>query len=287
MRSLIRILVIFFIFGVSGCGLYEGSKNMDSSLRVVSLSPSATEILFSLGLDSEIVGVTSYCDYPDKAKTKEKIGSYIEPSIEKIISLKPTLIISCGNLSQGDAKKLKDMGFNVGIFSPKNIGELIVTIDSIGKLTGKEENSNKLIASINGKLQNIKREVDLIPTDNRPKVYVEVSWDPLITAGKGSFVDEAITLAGGRNIAYDLKNPYAAISSEIVLTRDPDYIFLGYMLKGSDNSGIFSRLGWENVAAIKNKKVFSDIDPNILLRIGPRVIDGIEMIHERMYKGRL
>jgi len=123
----------------------------------------------------------------------------------------------------------------------------------------------------------------MVPENKKPKVFIEVWHDPLITAGKGSFVDELITLAGGRNIAYDTRRPYSIFSWEEVISRNPDCIILTYMEKEKPAKIMDSRLGGKEILAVKNNRVYADINPDILIRPGPRVVEGIEEIYTRLY----
>ena len=121
---------------------------------------------------------------------------------------------------------------------------------------------------------------------NRKKVYVEIWDDPLTSCGRGSLLDEVITSAGGLNITGNINMLYPMISQEFIIKENPDFIILGYMSRNQKNTvnAILNRLGWQDISAVKNKNVISDIDPNIFLRPGPRLIDGIEEIHKRIYK---
>lgn len=283
---MLKSLIFFICFILCGCSNAKDSVIKSDGLRIISLSPAGTEILFALGLQDKIIGVTSFCDYPKEAKLKEKIGSFTEPNTEKIISLKPNLIISVGNFRLEKINRLKKLGLNVHIYDPKNIKGLIETINSIGALTGKVNEGKMLNDSINLRIAKVQAEVAKIPYEKRLKVYIEISSDPIFSAGKGSFIDEVINLAGGVNITSDLKYSYSAISPEVVVKRNPDFIFLGYMIKNtSDIEMVKHRLGWENISAVKNDRVYNDLDPDIFLKLGPRIVDGIEIINKRIYGG--
>ncbi len=251
--------------------------------RYISLAPSTTEILFALGLDDEVAGVSSYCNYPRQALSKEKVGGFSRPNLEKIVSLRPDYVFCTGLEQAPIIAELKRLGLNVYISDPANIKELISSISDIGKITGRQKEAGDLIRAMGIKIEEISAKVRLVPENKRPKVFIEVWHDPLTTAGIGSFVDEMVTLAGGRNIAYDTKRPYSIFSTEEVISRNPDCIILTYMEKEKPLKLMEQRFGWKNVAAVKNNRIYSDIDPNILIRPGPRVAAGIEEIHKRLY----
>lgn len=251
--------------------------------RIISLAPSTTEILFSLGLDDEIVGVTTFCNYPVKALAKEKIGTFSQPDIEKILSLKPDLIFATGLEQASTVEKLKQLELKVYVSDPSNIEELFNSIIEIGRLVFREKEASDLISQMKIKIAQIRIKSKSIPQDKRPKVFIEIWNDPLMTAGEGSFVDELISLAGGINIAYDVPRAYSYFSPEQVIKRNPDCIILGYMGKDKGQDIIGNRLGWKKIKAVKNNHIYNDINPDLFLRPGPRLVEGLEKIHKKLY----
>jgi len=185
--------------------------------RYISLAPSTTEILFALGLDEEIAGVSSYCDYPELARSKEKIGSFSQPDIEKILSLKPDIVFSTGLEQQAVVEELKKLGLKVMVSDPQNFSELYDSISEIGKLTAKENAARELISKMKKDIGEVVSQSRAIATGKRKKVFVEIWHDPLMTAGKNTFVNELITFAGGINIAEDAAKPYSFFSAEDVI----------------------------------------------------------------------
>jgi iron complex transport system substrate-binding protein len=263
----------------------QGSVYAEKNLRIVSLAPSITEILFALGLGEDIVGVSSHCNYPQEALAKEKIGSFSHPSIEKIINLRPDLILLTGLEQQLIAEKLKKLKLNFLLVYPSNIEGLLSSIRKIGKATGSEDKAGHLINEINRGLNELKEKVGQIPQDNRKTVFIELWYNPIITAGGGSFVNELIELAGGINIVSDTPRAYSMVSPELVISRNPDCIILGYMERVSfGKQRINARIGWENISAVKNDKIFNNIDPDLILRPGPRCIQGAREIYRRLYE---
>ena len=251
--------------------------------RYVSLAPSTTEILFSLGLEHEIVGVSAYCNYPDQAKNKTRVGDFSRPNIEKIVSLKPDYIF-CTGLEQSEViAQLRQLNFNIYVADPVNIEELFKTINEIGEITHKEKAASELIAEMKNRIKAITSKVELIPVGKRIKVFLEIWHEPLMTAAKGSFVDELITLAGGINIAHDLIRPYCNFSAEKVISLNPQCIILAYMDREPPLKLIKQRFGWGKIDAVKNGRVFNDVNPDVLLRPGPRITQGLEEVYKRLY----
>lgn len=251
--------------------------------RYISLAPSTTEILFALGLDEEIIGVSVYCNYPLQANDKAKVGDFSRPNIEKIIFLKPDYIF-CTGLEQAPViAQLKQLNFNIYVADPVSIVELFKTIKDIGKITHKEEAALLLIEMMQNKINVVVSKVNLIPLNKRIKVFVEIWHEPLMTAAKGSFVDELITLAGGINVAHNLIRPYCNFSAEKVINLNPQCIILAYMDSQVPLKLIKQRFGWDRISAVKNGRVFNDIDSDTLLRPGPRITQGLEEIYKRLY----
>jgi iron complex transport system substrate-binding protein len=251
--------------------------------RYISLAPSTTEILFALGLDDEIIGVSSFCNYPPKAKAKEKIGDFSSPNIEKILALKPDYIF-CTGLEQTPAiESLKRYGLPVYVADPKNIQELLESIKQIGELTKRNTQAQQVIVAMQDEITKITQQAQRIPADKRLKIFIEIWFEPLTTAGKGSFIDELITLAGGINIAKNTLRPYSIFSPEEVIKQNPDCIFLTYMNEEKPIELVKKRFGWQQINAVRNNRIYNDIQPDILLRPGPRITKGLKLLFEKLY----
>ena len=263
-------------------GLFTGEVTQ-ADQRYISLAPSTTEILFALGLDKEIVGVSAYCNYPEQVKNKAKVGDFSNPSIEKIISLKPDYIF-CTGLEQAPViAQLRQLNLNAYVADPTNTEELFKSIREIGKITNKTAEASGLIEKMSLEIAAVISKVRLIAQERRVRVFIEIWHEPLMTAGYGSFVDELITLAGGINIAHDVVRPYCNYSSEKVISLNPQCIIMAYMDKETPLRLIKQRFGWDKIDAVRNERVFNDINPDILLRPGPRITKGLSEIYKRLY----
>jgi len=282
MKKLILIIILFLLGAVPVKAISANTKGTVPK-RYISLAPSTTEILFALGLGNEIVGVSSYCNYPQKAKSKENMGEFSHPNIEKILSLKPDYVFCTGLEQAPIITELKRQNLEVYVSDPKNMEELLNSIREIGKITSKEKVAESLIRNMKQGVEEITSRVTLIPQNKRPKVFIEIWHDPLTTAGKDSFIDELITLAGGINIAYDTKRAFSIFSPEEVIKRNPDCIILTYMDKEKPSRLLGERLGWGEIRAVKNNRLYNDINPDLLLRPGPRLVQGLKEIYKRLY----
>ncbi|MCM8791764.1 MAG: cobalamin-binding protein [Candidatus Omnitrophica bacterium] len=271
-----KLIVILFTVVWLSKSIYAGEK-----IRIVSLTPSITEILFALGLDEEIVGVSSFCNYPKKTSNRPKVGSFSKPDVEKIISLKPDIVF-CTDMEQKEViNQLGQLKLNVYISNPKNVEELFLSIREIGFLTNRTKKAETLINNMRKDINVIVEKTKNIPFDKRPKVFL-ILWDePLMTAGYGSFIDELIYLAGGINIAHRLKRPYSYFSLERLIKEDPDCIIATHM--GKNKIDFKKNFIWNTLKATRDNRIYTDIEPDILLRPGPRLTEAIFKIHKRLY----
>jgi iron complex transport system substrate-binding protein len=238
--------------------------------RIISLAPNTTEILFALGLGDYIVGVDEFSNYPDKAKNIERVGSFNNPNIENIILLKPDFIIVNTELENDKADYLKGMGIKIMVISPKNIEGLCNDIKTLGAVFDREKNAEAIIKDIKIRTRDVSHNIK----GERPKVFVQLFDDPLITVS--SFISDIIGLAGGDNIAQDIKAEAGIFSYEALIQRNPDII----IIIGFSGNANFP----DSINAVKNNKVYKNLDPDILLRPGPRVIEAIEQLNRIFYE---
>lgn len=252
--------------------------------RIISLAPSHTEILFKLGLGASVVGVTTYCDYPEEAKAKEKVGDSMTVNVEKIIELNPDLVIQYGSGSEESNKKIRDAGITLLSYEPESIDEVISVIEKIGDITNSKIAATMVTVDMMSKKEYI---VNRVSKAEKVKVFYEVWDEPLMAAGPGSFLDELITLAGGDNVAKDAQSAYAQFDVEQMIERNPDVYITAKDSENKTVESIKSRQGYDIINAIKNDRVYI-LEPNIISRPGPRIVDGLELIaksiHPELFK---
>lgn len=244
--------------------------------RIISLAPNITEILFSLGLDDKIAAVTNNCDYPAEAFKKQKIGD-IHINTEKIISLKPDLIISEGSVLLETSKKLGKLGIPILIVRSDTIDNFKNSFLTIGKACGKEKEAVKLIKSMENQMASLEKKLKKIK-QKKPKVYLEIWNMPLQTTGDGTFINEIIQKAGGENIFKDAKCKYPIVNMEEIITRDPEVI----ILTTSKIKDIYSKENWKKISAVKNKRVY-EINPDIISRPTLRLEDALKFLSKKFY----
>ncbi|WIV13873.1 cobalamin-binding protein [Proteiniborus sp. MB09-C3] len=247
--------------------------------RIVSLAPSHTEILFALGLKNEIVGVSTYCNYPEEATEKEKVGDAFNVNIEKILELNPDLVIQYGSGKEDVNKKLKDAGIVVLSYEPESVDQVISLIEEIGRITNSMVQAKAVTTDMMSKRDYIVNKVSSV--EKKAKVFFEVWNEPLQTAGPGSFIDELIRLAGGENIAGDAEGAYAQFDLEQLIERDPDVYLMSKDLETKTIESVKARPGYSELSAIKNDRIYI-LDPLISIP-GPRIVEGFEIVAKSIY----
>ncbi|GHH96826.1 ABC transporter substrate-binding protein [Neobacillus kokaensis] len=252
--------------------------------RIVSLIPSNTEIAYALDLGKEVVGVSDFDNYPEDVTKKEKIGG-MEINLEKIIALKPNLVLahaSSAHNSEAGLKQLQDAGIAVlTVNDAQNFDQVYDSILMVGKAAGETTKAEELVSEMKEKLAGIKEKAATIK--DKKKVLVEVSPAPEIySPGNNTFMNEMLTIINAENITSDL-NGWAKIDQEAMIKRNPDVILTtyGYYVKNPVDQ-VLSRKGWENVNAVKNKQVI-DVDSDRVTRSGPRIIEGVEDLAKAIY----
>jgi len=250
--------------------------------RIISLGPSITEIIFALDLGDRLVGVTDYCDYPEEAKSIERVGSPFPGfNMERIVALEPDLVVSVAGLI---VQQLEQVGVTVVVIQPRDINGIYSDIQLVGQLSDKRDKAEKLVASL-------RKRVDAVIAKNsvaagKPTVFYEVdgSWNANNpwTTGYATFQDDLINLAGGTNIAAGRSGWYE-MSIEEILNTDPDLIVLEDYQYGVTPDSIASRAGWSSLTAVKKGRVYPIEDPNLTCRYGPRIVDGLEMLAKAIH----
>ncbi len=248
--------------------------------RIVSLAPSITETLFYIGAGDKVVGVTTFDDYPPQVKNITKIGGFSNPNIEVIASLKPDLIIGTSmHLQYLD--QLQQIA-PVIIVSPKNIEGIYKQIELLGEVTNREEYAQSVVEQMKAKVAEI---TSMVKNQTKPKVLFITWWNPIYVPGNGTFQGELIELAGGRNIFSDLKG-WAQVSMEQILARNPDVIILSAHAGINATDLCKSQLVQTN--AMKNGRVFTVSNDDIISRPGPRIVEGLEelaeFLHPKLFK---
>jgi iron complex transport system substrate-binding protein len=248
--------------------------------RIISLAPSITECLFSLHLVEEIIGVTTYCDYPQEARKKPKVGSLLTLDTEKIFALKPDLVLATMEGNQAaEVHRLRRLGLKVFVLSTvRQLDHVYRDLRIMGRLTGREEDAGGVISAIQLKIRETEQAIESIK--KRPLCFLQLGYNPLITAGHSTLVHNLIDLAGGENLASEKKG-YVHYSLEEVVARDPAVILMigmGETLQGY-------RALWDKFPQLTAKKTgkILNINPDLVDRASPRIADGLRSIAEALH----
>jgi iron complex transport system substrate-binding protein len=237
--------------------------------------PSDTEIAYALHLDQKMVGATANDDYPAQVKKLPKVGD-IKINVEKVVALKPDLVLADFANDKQTVDRLKQLGIPVLVLGAKSIKDVYRSIQIVAMATNRAWEADQLVARMEKQRREIYTKIVEIPKEKRAKVWVEL--DPnLFTAGGDTFMNELISAAGGQNVAAGLKG-WPQVSPEQVVKWNPDVIINFY---GGDKQ-ILSRSGWSSVNAVKNKRVYS-LNPDLTNRPGPRIFEGVQQIASCLY----
>ena len=242
--------------------------------RIVSLAPGITETLYALGLDNEIAGVTHYCNWPSRALKKPRIGGFSNPSIEKIVSLKPDLIIATVDGNRKDTvMQLERIGLPVYVINPSHTDKILEGIIHIGEITNRKNVAARLVKKLRERLRNITAQTK---NKTKPRVFFQIGLEPLITVGGGTLIDEVIERAGGFNIAGKDTVRYPRYSAESIMKGAPDIILFAPMANDKEFTAV--KKFWkqfERISAVKNNQIYP-VNTDLISRASPRLFDAIE-----------
>jgi len=256
--------------------------------RLVSHVPGITEILFALGLEEKVVGVSNYCDYPEEAKLKDKVGDFWNPTIEKIVDLDPDLVFTHGGNEQL-MNQLGELGITYIVLQPQDMDGILKDIELVGKVTGAEKRAKELIKDMKERMSRVVSRVEGTP---RVKVFYIIDATDLNnpwTSGPGSFIDSLITMAGGENVGAKALSRWTQFSVEEVVNSDPEVIIMPtkHGTAFTPPEALKEHPAWRGITAVKEDRIFT-IDDDLISRYGPRVVAGLEkmakIIHPELFK---
>lgn len=261
----------------------------DIPQRIVSLAPSATEILFAVGAGEQVIGRDSFSNFPKEVTNLADIGGSMGSySYETITSLNPDLVIAAEINTPEQVKALEDLGLNVYyIANPTSLEDLYLILETAGTLTGNEQTASELVASLKARVEVIALKTSTLAT--KPVVFYELDGSEPAkpwTAGPGTFIDLLVDLAGGINVGHVLSGSWAQISAEELLVQNPEIILLGDAAYGMTAEKVAARAGWGNLKAVQEEKIYAFND-DLVSRPGPRLVDALEelskLLHPEVY----
>jgi iron complex transport system substrate-binding protein len=270
-----RLALTIVVVLVAGCRQQPAAG---SGARVVSLVPSLTEVAYAVGAGRMLVGNTNQCDYPEAAKGLFKVGDFINPDVERIVALRPTLVFVTLPAHGQLAKKLAELKIPVYVSRPADIRAVFREIDTVARLLGRKESGESLAAAMRRRLDSVP------PSSDTARVYVEISGIPLMTAGGGTFINELLLRAGGRNVFESSVQEYPVVDPEAVLAADPDVILL--LHPDMSARDVRQRYGWDGVNAVRHGRVYDGLDEDLLFRPGPRIVEGVVLLANLLHPER-
>jgi iron complex transport system substrate-binding protein len=249
--------------------------------RIASLSPAATEILFAIGAGDQVVAVDKFSDYPPEAAMRQQLDAF-QPSVEAIAGAQPDLVLvfyDPGNLVDGLTNA------NVTAFfldTPTSVAEVLEQIRLLGEATGHRQEGEELAQSMQQEVTAI--EERLADVEQGPRVFHEVD-DQLYTVAPSSFVGDLYAILKAQNIAAGTDQAYPQLSQEAIIEADPEVIILGDTAGGESPETVKARPGWGSISAVTNNRIYS-VDPDIVSRPGPRLVDALETLAQMLYPER-
>jgi cobalamin transport system substrate-binding protein len=245
--------------------------------RLVSLAPSITEILYFLELGDRVVGVTSFCNYPPEVKKKPRIGTYWEFNLEAILALKPDMVLAMAHQGEGESSLdvLRHWKIPYYVGHADTLPQLFRLIEDIARLTGTEDVARRKLPPLEARVRQVEARVQGLP---HPRVLMEIDQEPLITVGRSSIQGDLIQRAGGENIANGIDQRYPLFSLEKVLMARPEVILFTGMAEATSLPARKKYWhNWDMLPAVKADRLLW-IDPDLVDRPGPRLVDGLELL---------
>jgi len=251
----------------------------ETPLRIVSLAPSNTEILFALGLKDRVVGVTDVCNYPPEAGNITRIGGYSAISIEKVAALRPDVVLASDITPQATVNQLRSLGLTVMVVAPRNISCMIDDIRTVGRATGRDAAAEELAGTLVLRLS----AVASCPAMNGRPTVAHVVWhDPIYVSGNDTLQNDVITRAGGVNVFAE-RSGWGTVSLEEFLLKNPDIIIVngGGGMDTGDKDVIYDAFmnspQFASLSAVKNHRVYV-VSADVISRGGPRIVDAVERV---------
>jgi iron complex transport system substrate-binding protein len=251
--------------------------------RIISLTPSLTEILFALQLDDRVVGVTDSCDYPPEVRERNNVSCWFDPDLQKLLALKPDFVLGLQTAHLQLKSVLESEDIPVLLVNPTTVDEAMADMARIGAMLGVQDISENLVARLRSRLSEVDATVQTIDPEDRLSVcrILDLEDGLLHVAGPLSFQYDIITRAGGRNVTGSIAEAYPKIGFKRLRKWDPQVIFnCGFDI--NDTPGFIDRPEWKSLQAVTNGRVFT-FDCGLTCRTGPRIVDMVALLFKTLY----
>jgi iron complex transport system substrate-binding protein len=252
----------------------------DHPQRVVCLAPNLTETVYALGMGNIVAGVTDFTDDPPEARTKPSVGGLTDASLERIVALRPDLVLAMGHLNREETvNELERVGIPVFVVSPQSLQDILESIVHLGNALNCAYAAEILVKRLKSQQAAVAARVAGRP---RPKVLMVVWYDPVVTAGDKSFITDVVTAAGGQSVTADLPQAWPQISLEEVVRRSPDFLLLVRAPHGGiTEEDLASHAGWDRLAALKSHRVIY-MDERFI-HPSPVVFEALEFLAKQLH----
>jgi len=243
--------------------------------RVVSTAPSVTENIFAVGAGDRLVGVTTFCNYPEQAKAIAKVGDTMNPNMETIVALKPDVVfVSTASQIEAFTKTLEANHISVYVTDPVTLDDVYTSLEKLGDILGTSGKAADVLQQMRTRVGDVWSRVG---NESRVKVFVQISREPLFTIGKESFINSLIVRAGGESVTENVETAYPKLSKEKALALNPEFIVLSESEDNQKPNEVF-----KDSLAEKNGRVYK-VNADILSRPGPRLVDALEQIAKQLH----
>lgn len=253
----------------------------DNPQRMVALAPNITEIIFALGQEHRLKGVTMHSDHPEAAQKLPKVGSYVRLDLEKIVALKPDLCIA---VKDGNPikviERLEDLKIPVYAVNPRNLNTVMDALREIGQILDADESAAKLIRNMRSRIQRVKTRVS--KSAHMPGIFFQIGISPIVSVGTDTFIHEIIVLAGGKNLAEGPVS-YPRFSREQVISLSPDILIITPMTGSAAFEEVKAQWNrWPTIPAVQKGRIHL-ADPNLFDRPSPRLVDALELLSQLIH----
>jgi iron complex transport system substrate-binding protein len=258
---------------------FASAANASAQMRIVSLAPSATEILFALGAGPEVVGVSQYCDYPPQVLDLPRVGSFLTPNLEAIIALRPTLVVGLELSSDvRQIRALNSMGYPVLLISDDSLKQIEASIEKVGARIDREDDAHRLVAQIRAQIATVQ---DRLANVKPVRALMLVGHQPIVAVGPDTYLDELMRIARADNIVDAVGEQWPHLSLEFIIAMRPEVILDGAMGTDAASSGEFWGK-YPTIPAVRDHRVYGYAeDP--MLHAGPRVGQSLEIIARKIH----
>lgn len=280
----VLLAVLFFAAGVHARVLTDHTGRRvtlgDQPRRIVSLAPSLTETLFALEVGESVVGVTDYCDYPEEARTRPKVGGIINPSAEAIVALQPDLVLIARETNRRETlEALERLHIPVFVVNSERLDDVYRMIRDVAAAAGVPARGEELSRRLDARAAAVEKAIRGYPPR---RVFLLVGLQPIVTAGQGSFLDDLLRRAGGESVAAASRQPWPRFSVEELVRADPEILLVPRTPWFSPSREELLRLpGWSELKAVQEERIV--YLPAAVERPGPRLVEMLELIARALH----